>query len=92
MNEHWSGNVSIGWDSGTGEYASTLGPTQGYMSYGVGLQYHPQPNYFIAAGLKYIQIGDAKAQSASAYGSKNAIADFNANDSWAYGLKIGYRF
>jgi long-chain fatty acid transport protein len=92
FNEQWAGNTSIGWDSGTGQYASTLSPTKGYWSYGIGLQYSPQTHYFIAGGLRYIQIGDAQAQSASSYGSNNSIADFKHNDSWAYGLKVGYRF
>lgn len=92
FNEKWAGNINLGWDSGTGEYAPTLGPTKGNHSYGVGVQYSPQPNYFLAVGLKYIQIGNAKAQTAAAYGSEKYVANFQNNDGFAYGMKIGYRF
>ena len=37
-------------------------------------------------------LGDAKAQVASDFGSDSYIAEFEDNDAWAYGLKIGYRF
>ena len=92
LNEQWAGNVSVGWDSGTGNPVSTLGPTEGYWNVGLGVQYSPAPNYFIAGGVKYFMLGDAKAQVASDFGSDSYIAEFEDNDAWAYGLKIGYRF
>ena len=92
FNEQWAGNVSVGWDSGAGNPVSTLGPTEGYWNVGLGLQFSPAPNYFIAGGVKYFMLGDAEAQPASMFGTNNAIADFEDNDAWAYGLKIGYRF
>lgn len=92
LNEKWAGNVSVGWDSGAGNPVSTLGPTEGYWNVGLGVQFSPAPNYFIAGGVKYFMLGDAAAQPASMFNTPNAIADFEDNDAWAYGLKIGYKF
>lgn len=92
LSEKWMGNISLGWDSGTGNPSSTLGPTKGNWSYGVGLQFSPTKEYFVAGGVKYIQIGDAKAQTASTFGTKDYIAEFEDNNGWGYGLKFGYRF
>lgn len=92
LNDQWAGNVSVGWDSGAGNPVSTLGPTEGYWNVGLGVQYSPAPNYFIAGGLKYFMLGDAKAQTGAQAGGSDYVAEFEDNDAWAYGLKIGYRF
>jgi long-chain fatty acid transport protein len=67
LNEQWAGNVSVGWDSGAGNPVTTLGPTEGYWNLGVGVQYSPAANYFIAGGVKYFWLGDAKAQSGAQF-------------------------
>ncbi|OUY10708.1 transporter [Acinetobacter indicus] len=92
LSEQWAGNVSVGWDSGAGNPVSTLGPTEGYWNVGLGVQYSPAPNYFIAGGVKYFMLGDAKAQTGAQAGSSDYVAEFEDNDAWGYGLKIGYRF
>ncbi|WP_335984891.1 OmpP1/FadL family transporter [Acinetobacter haemolyticus] len=92
LNDQWAGNVSVGWDSGAGNPVTTLGPTEGYWNVGVGVQYSPAPNYFIAGGVKYFWLGDAKAQSGSQFETPAYIAEFKNNDAIAYGLKIGYKF
>lgn len=92
LNEHWVGNVSVGWDSGAGNPVTTLGPTEGYWNVGLGLQYSPAANYFIAGGVKYFWLGDAKAQSAAQFNTDNYVADFTGNNAIAYGMKIGYKF
>ncbi|HIQ33833.1 MULTISPECIES: OmpP1/FadL family transporter [Acinetobacter] len=92
VNDHWAGNVSVGWDSGAGNPVTTLGPTEGYWNVGVGVQYSPAPNYFIAGGVKYFWLGDAKAQSGSQFNTPEHVAEFKNNDAIAYGLKIGYKF
>ena len=92
LNEHWAGNVSVGWDSGAGNPVTTLGPTEGYWNVGLGIQYSPAPNYFIAGGVKYFWLGDAKAQAASQFDTPNYVAEFEDNNAIAYGLKIGYKF
>jgi len=92
FNTHWSGSVSLGWDSGAGNPVTTLGPTEGYWSIGLGAKYAPAPNYDISLGLKYFMLGDAKAQSGFDFGTDNYDAIYKDNDAWGYGLKIGYRF
>jgi long-chain fatty acid transport protein len=92
FNDKWAGSAAVGWDSGAGNPISTLGPTEGYWNVGLGLQFSPAPNYFIAGGVKYFMLGDAKAQTGAQAGGDEYIAEFEDNHAWAYGLKIGYRF
>ncbi|WP_180001790.1 OmpP1/FadL family transporter [Acinetobacter sp. YH12255] len=88
FSEKWAGNVSVGWDSGAGNPITTLGPTEGYWNVGLGLQYSPAPNYFIAGGLKYFWLGDATALTVA----NPNVGEFEDNNAIAYGLKMGYRF
>ncbi|ANF81283.1 transporter [Acinetobacter sp. NCu2D-2] len=92
FNDLWAGTVMVGWDSGAGNPVSTLGPTEGYWSVGLGGQYSPTPQSFIQAGVKYFWLGDAKSQVASHFGTDVYSADFEDNDAIGYSLKIGYRF
>lgn len=88
FNNQWSGSASVGYDSGAGNPVTTLGPTEGYWSVGLGGQYNPAENYFIQAGVKYFWLGDAHAQT----GGNNIVGEFTDNYALGYGLKIGYRF
>ncbi|ENU58738.1 MULTISPECIES: hypothetical protein [Acinetobacter] len=92
INDLWSGTVAVGWDSGAGNPVSTLGPTEGYWNLGLGVQYSPTPATFIAGGVKYFWLGDAKAQTGAQSGGDTYVAEFKDNNAIAYGLKIGYRF
>lgn len=92
LNEKWAGNVSVGWDSGAGNPVSTLGPTEGFWNVGLGVQYSPTPETFIAGGVKYFMLGDAEAQTGAQAGGNQFVASFEDNDALAYGLKIGYKF
>ena len=92
FNDKWAGNVSAGWDSGAGNPVSTLGPTEGYWNVGLGLQYSPTPATFIAGGVKYFGLGDAKAQTGAQAGGNDYVATFEDNYAIAYGLKLGYKF
>lgn len=92
LSEQWAGNVSVGWDSGAGNPVTTLGPTEGYWNVGLGLQYSPTPATFIAGGVKYFWLGDAKAQTGAQAGGNDYVAKFEDNNAIAYGLKIGYKF
>lgn len=85
--DKWAGTAAIGWDSGAGNPVTTLGPTEGYWSVGLGGQYSPAENYFIQAGVKYFWLGDATART----GTKN-VGEFEDNYALGYGLKLGYRF
>ncbi|RKG35560.1 outer membrane protein transport protein [Acinetobacter rongchengensis] len=92
VNDQWAGNVSVGWDSGAGNPVTTLGPTEGYWNVGLGVQYSPTPSTFIAGGVKYFWLGDAKAQTGAQAGTDAYVAEFEDNNAIAYGLKIGYKF
>ncbi|NHB57681.1 OmpP1/FadL family transporter [Acinetobacter shaoyimingii] len=92
LNDQWAGNVSVGWDSGAGNPVTALGPTEGYWNVGLGVQFSPAPNYFIAGGVKYFWLGDAKGQLATQAGTPAYVAEFKDNNAIAYGLKIGYKF
>lgn len=92
LNEQWAGNVSVGWDSGAGNPITTLGPTEGYWNLGLGVQYSPTPSTFIAGGVKYFWLGDAKAQTGAQAGGNDYVAEFKDSNAIAYGLKMGYRF
>ena len=83
----WSGSASVGWDSGAGNPVTTLGPVEGFWSVGLGGQYSPAENYFIAAGVRYLWLGDAQAQTGG-----TVVGSFEDNTAIAYGMKIGYRF
>jgi len=92
LNDKWAGNVSVGWDSGAGNPVTTLGPTEGYWNVGLGVQYSPTPQTFIAGGVKYFWLGDAKAQTGAQAGTDQYVAEFSDNNAIAYGLKLGYKF
>ena len=92
FNDQWAGSFMVGWDSGAGNLVSTLGPTEGYWSVGLGGQFSPTPQSFIQAGVKYFWLGDAKSQVASDFGTEEYAANFNDNDAIGYSMKIGYRF
>ncbi|NHB57679.1 OmpP1/FadL family transporter [Acinetobacter shaoyimingii] len=87
FSDQWSGSVSAGWDSGAGNPVTTLGPTNGYWSVGLGGQYSPTKHMFIQGGVKYFGLGDATAQTGGAPKGK-----FEGNHAIGYGLKVGYKF
>ena len=88
LNDKWAGNISVGYDTGAGNPVTTLGPTEGYWNLGLGAQFSPTPQTFIAGGVKYFWLGDADAQT----GAHSAAGTFNDNNAIAYGLKMGYKF
>lgn len=87
FNDKFVATTTVGYDSGAGNPVTTLGPTEGYWSAGLGGQYSPTQQSFIQAGVKYFWLGDAAAQTG---GSIKGL--FENNYALGYGLKIGYRF
>lgn len=87
FNDKWSASATAGWDSGAGNPVTTLGPTNGYWSVGLGGQYSPTANTFLQTGIKYYGLGDAKAKTAGAI-----VGEFQDNYALGYGFKIGYKF
>ncbi|MDY6459319.1 OmpP1/FadL family transporter [Acinetobacter faecalis] len=88
LTEKWSGTVSVGWDSGAGDPVTTLGPTEGYWSLGLGAQFSPAANYFVQGGVKYFWLGDAQGLTATS----DNVGQFKDNHAIGYGLKFGYKF
>lgn len=94
LNDKWTLMTDIGRDSGTGNPASTLSPSEGCYSFGLGSLYNVHSDLFIAGGIKYLKFNKAKIQqdqngSGSLFGPLSSV---NNNDALAYGLKVGYRF
>lgn len=87
FNDKWSGSTLVSYDSGAGNPVTTLGPTEGYWGLGLGAQFSPAENYFVQAGVRYMWLGDAKAQTGG-----NIVGEFSDNNAMAYALKFGYRF
>lgn len=56
FNSHWSGSASVGYDSGAGNPVTTLGPTEGYWSVGLGGQYSPA-KLFYSSWRKILLVG-----------------------------------
>lgn len=85
--QKWAANATVGYDTGAGNPVTTLGPTEGYWSVGLGGQFSPAENYFLAGGVKYFWLGDADAQTGGA-----VVGNFKDNTAVGYGIKLGYRF
>lgn len=78
---------TIGWDSGSGDPTTSLGPIEGYYSVGAGAKYNLDENWAISAGGKYLWFGDAKGQIPNG----NIVSDFKDNDGFILGVKLSYQ-
>ncbi|WP_201579091.1 outer membrane protein transport protein [Psychrobacter sp. Pi2-52] len=78
---------TVGWDSGAGNPVTSLGPTEGYYSAGLGAKYNVTENWAISAGGKYLWLGDAEGQIPS----KTVVSDFDSNDGFVLGVKVSYQ-
>lgn len=85
FNEQWSGAVTFGYEKAEGGTASTLSPSDGYRSIGVGATY-TMDNMKVTAGVRYVDVGDA---SVTPFIPGN---EFTGNSAMAFGLKVGYSF
>lgn len=77
---------AVGWDSGAGNPASSLGPIKGYYSLGLGARYNVTPEWSLSLGGKYFKFGDAQAQLPT----KDKVGNFDSNDGYAVGVKLAY--
>ncbi len=82
FNEKFSGAIQLGYERSVGGTVSDLGPSDGYLSLGVGGTY-TQGNVQYSAGIRYIDIGDATTDNGGV---------FEDNDGWAAGFQITYHF
>ncbi|WP_434278014.1 transporter [Acinetobacter sp. CE-15] len=85
----WRASTEVSWDSGTGD--PILNPSKGYWGIGLGVQFNPAHNYFIAGGVKYFWLGDAVAKESKHY-TPTLPGSFENNNVIGYGLKMGYHF
>lgn len=95
LSEQWVISSDVSWDSGTGNPAGTLNPSDGYRGLALGIMYTPSPNSFITTGLKYFKLQKAEIAPASTLITGNQNTNLNAindNDAIAYGLRIGHYF
>lgn len=82
--DKFSAQVSAGYDTGTGEPYTLLGPYAETTDVGVGVKYAFTPNVDVSVGAKYLWLGDAtKVENA---------ADFTDNTGVAVGAKVGFHF
>jgi len=89
FNENWSGAVTLGYEQAQGGFSANLGPTDGFVSLGLGVTY-TYDNIEISGGARYIWIGDANTESPIVDGDTQGI--FTGNSGTAFGLKIAYTF
>ncbi|WP_183620965.1 hypothetical protein [Psychrobacter luti] len=87
FNEKLAGSVVVGWDSGAGDPASSLGPVKGYYSIGGGVKYNVTPEWAVSVGGKYLKFGDATAQLPNGY----TVGKFEDNDGYIAGVKLSYQ-
>ncbi|WP_108482015.1 OmpP1/FadL family transporter [Oceaniglobus ichthyenteri] len=87
LNDTWSIAGTIGYEEPMYGFSSNLGPTDGYISYGLGATY-TKDQMKVTAGVRYVDIGDTQ----TTLGGGVAAADFKDNHAIAFGLKIGYTF
>lgn len=87
VNDKLSVAGNVGWDSGAGNPATSLGPVKGYYSVGLGAKYNITPNWALSAGAKYLKFGDATAQLPT----RDTVGTFEKNDGYIVGLKLSYQ-
>ena len=80
LNENWSIAVTLGYEGGDGT-GTTLGPSSGYQSIGLGGSY-TKDNMKISAGVRYVDVGDATVGPFL----------FDGNSAIAAGIKVGFSF
>tara|TARA_R100001369_G_C3310079_1_gene167175 strand:- start:452 stop:1897 length:1446 start_codon:yes stop_codon:yes gene_type:complete len=78
---------TVGWDSGTGDETTSLGPIDGYYSVGLGAKYNLTENWAVSAGGKYLWFGDAKGKLPTG----KIVGDFQDNDGYVAGVRISYQ-
>lgn len=77
---------NIGYDSGSGSPATSLGPIKGYYSVGLGAKYSITPEWSLSLGGKYLKFGDTQAQLPT----KAIVGKFEDNDGFIAGVKLAY--
>ena len=93
LSPRWVSTLDVGWDSGSGNTASTLSPVDGYYGLGLGAFYYWQPQSFFALGTQYLRFNKAKTVENAGESTKLAtLYSVNQNDAWVFGGRIGHHF
>lgn len=87
LNDKLAVSGSVGYDSGAGNPASTLGPIEGYWSLGLGAKYNVTPEWSVSVGGKYLKFGDATAHLPNGM----TAGEFSDNDGFIAGVKLAYQ-
>jgi long-subunit fatty acid transport protein len=74
FSDQLSGSFSVSYEEATGEDAPNLGPTDGFISYSVGMEYAMNDSTKIRGGIRYIDIGDATSDYGFSFEDNSAIA------------------
>lgn len=85
-------SFEILWDSGTGNPASTLNPSDGYWGVSLGYFQNFQKHWDIATGLYYLKFQKPKTDSNAAIPQFVGLSAVDDNDVWVVGMKLGYHF
>lgn len=88
LNENWSGAVSVGFERKSGDPLANLGPTDGFLSLGLGVTYRDGP-IMVAGGVQYRKLGSGATREIGDTGTR---AEFSGNSAIGLGLRVGYRF
>ncbi|MFW2176563.1 MULTISPECIES: outer membrane protein transport protein [unclassified Moraxella] len=88
LSPKWAVSGSVGWDSGAGNPASSLGPVEGNWNVGLGAKYNITPEWSVSGGAKYLMFGDATAQLPD---HATNVGEFADNDGFVYGLRLTYQ-
>lgn len=88
LSDKWAVSGSVGWDSGAGNPATTLGPIEGNWNVGLGAKYNITPEWSVSAGAKYLMLGDATAQLPD---HATNVGEFKDNDGMVYGVRLAYQ-
>lgn len=85
----FAGEVRVGYDTGTGEPLSLLGPYNSTKSIAMGGQYDINENLLVAGGAQYMWLegGNVTSKDGSV-----ALAKADDGKIVAVGMKVGYRF
>ncbi|WP_089604590.1 OmpP1/FadL family transporter [Acinetobacter piscicola] len=93
--DQWVSFTDLSWDSGSGNPASTLNPSDGFYGFGLGALYKFHKKSFIAYGLKYFKFNKAdvkKLDTTNAVTQNGTLSSVSNNDAFAHGIRIGYYF
>ncbi|MCP9482064.1 transporter [Shimia sp. CNT1-13L.2] len=82
FSERFSGAIQVSYEESQGGTVSDLGPSDGFLSVGIGGTYTSGNTQF-SLGVSYIDIGDAITDNGGV---------FTGNDAWAAGFQITYHF